>query len=90
MARFEISETVDITPDEYISECDSGELAEIIDILIDEGHISPGLVSSKMTTLHQSDWEETCRKLISFSVRMKMSESEIEFVERLVKEYSTQ
>ncbi len=88
MARFEISETVDITPDEYISECDSDELAEIIDILIEEGHISPGLVSSKTPTPHQSDWEETCRKLSDFSVRMKMSDPEIEFIEQLVKEYA--
>jgi hypothetical protein len=38
MPSFDIDETIDITPDEFVDSCDSEEIKELIDALYEGGH----------------------------------------------------
>ena len=77
-------ESLDISPSEFVDECNSVEIAELIDCLVKEGH---ALVANTgaMQTLGDEIWIENIQKLAS--LRMKLTREEEEFIENLVKKY---
>ncbi len=89
MPTFNVSEYLDITVSEFLSECDENEIAEVIEILEHDGFISQQPIKGS-DNFHQRDWIDICNKLSSFDVRMKMSSQEIDYVTQLVDKYSTQ
>lgn len=49
------SEDIDIEPSEFVDSCSKSDIKELIDILIDEGHISPASKLTKNNALSASD-----------------------------------
>ena len=62
MANFETY--VDIEPSEYIENCSSREIEELVDILIEEGHLDGVPVTSdRHHNLLDEEWAKTIGKL---------------------------
>jgi len=87
MPYFDVEEddtSIDISPREFVEECDLTDKQELVDILVDEGYaIVAG--NGGVQTLGDEMWIETIQKLAS--IRMKLTREEEEFIENLVKKY---
>jgi hypothetical protein len=88
MADF--STEIDIEPSDYVSECSHSEIIELIEILIEDGHLEKfnGRVISKKENTNATDveWREGLSKLL-YSKHLLSNEDEsriIEIVKRLI------
>ena len=85
MATF-TPEDIDIEPSDFVGACDSGEIKELIEILIEDGHIEPkqSKFNSKSNVNDETFWEsldhlKKCRDLLSLT--------EEEFINNLAKRF---
>lgn len=78
MADF--STYIDVDPSEYVSECSRSEIIELIEILIEEGHLNSfnGKVrpSNNHNGVIDDEWKEGLSKLF-YSKHLLSSEDEI-------------
>lgn len=86
MPRFtestEVDVEIDITPQEYVDSCDTDEVDELVDILIDEGFISKTeKIGSSEKLYTEKAWEETLDKLRIW--RSILTSEEIESIEKI-------
>ena len=80
----DFSTYIDIDPSEYVSECSQGEINDLIDILIEDGHLSrfngkvvPNKESGSILDL---EWEELVNK-IKNSKHLLSNEDESKIIE---------
>lgn len=77
---------IDIDPYEYVSECSKREIKELIECLIDEGHInSNSLPVDKNKNLLDEEWDEVVGKILSS--RLVMSPEDEEMIRLISKKY---
>jgi hypothetical protein len=80
----DFSTYIDIDPDEYVSSCSNSEIGELIDSLIEEGHLSEA--SSKNEPKNKNvldlEWDEVCEKIRKSRLRLTSED------ENLIKEFS--
>lgn len=70
---------IDIDPDEFIDNCSKREIQELIESLVDSGHISRTAISTpddKKSVL-DLEWDEIMDKLIKNRVMLSNDEEEI-------------
>ena len=82
----EVDVDIDITVDEFLSECDSGEIKEVIDSLIEGGHLSINSFSNnRKMSINESDFAQKASDLAS--KYYSMSNEDIAAIEELHKKY---
>ena len=61
----DFSTYIDIDPSEYISECSRSEIKEVIDCLVEDGHLNTfnGKIHPKDNTPMDDEWEDMLLKL---------------------------
>ena len=57
------AEDIDISPDEYYDSCSSDDIYELIQILIENGHINPYLSKERILSLPEGEFEDNLMKL---------------------------
>jgi hypothetical protein len=76
---------IDLSVDEFLDECSSKEIKELIEALIEDGHIpklnSPGV----KLTYHHSDFSEKMNELSS--KYLSIDNDDLEIIEKLFKKY---
>jgi hypothetical protein len=63
----EFAAEIDIDPDEYVSECSSSEIKQLIKALIEDGHIMPHMVITdedvNLPNILDKEWDVICEKI---------------------------
>ena len=86
----DFSTEIDIYVDEFWNECSRSEKNELIDLLVEEGHVirvhNSSLDDEKQKpSLMEIEWDETMDKLSQLRLRITRDEEEI--IKALVKKY---
>jgi hypothetical protein len=79
---------IDIDPYDYVSECSKREIRELIEVLIEDGHLSLTalpVVKSKDRNLLDDEWDEVVIKLQS--KRLVMSDEDEQMIREISKKY---
>jgi hypothetical protein len=79
---------IDIDPYDYVSECSKREIRELIEVLIEDGHLSQSVlpvVKSKDRNLLDDEWDEVVIKLQS--KRLVMSDEDEQMIREISKKY---
>jgi hypothetical protein len=77
---------IDIDPYEYVSECSKREIKELIECLIDEGHInSNSPLVDKNKSILDEEWDEVVGKILSS--RLMMSPEDEQMIRLISKKY---
>ena len=77
---------IDIDPYEYVSECSKREIKELIECLIDEGHInSNSHPVDKNKSILDEEWDEVVGKILSS--RLVMSPEDEQIIKLISKKY---
>jgi hypothetical protein len=88
MPYFSTDAELDISIDDFLYECDSQDIKDLINALIEEGHLTPKQVfnhkASGVTPLEQ-DYISMCNKLSDKFYQM--SNEDIQVLETLYKKY---
>ena len=90
MPRFteytEVDATIDIDPQEYFDSCDSHEIEEFIDILIESGYLSKGSkINSDEETYYEKEWSSVLDRLNRN--RLSLSNKETELIEKIASRF---
>jgi len=75
----EYTAEIDISPDEFISDCSSSEIKEIIEALIEDGHIQPHqvIVDGQVTRNYlDEEWDNICEKIRKSRLTMCQSDED--------------
>lgn len=78
MPEFETYVDVDVY--DFVSSCSKREIKELIDALVEDGHLNASLIideTSKNPTLMEIEHIETCSKLASVYHRMTTEECDV-------------
>lgn len=80
----DFSTYIDIGPDEYISSCSNREIKELIDSLIEDGHLPEAASKDepKKKNVLDLEWDEVCEKIRKSRLRLTSED------ENLIKEFS--
>ena len=75
----DFSTYIDIDPDEYISSCSNREIKELIDSLIEEGHLPEASSKNEPKNKNILDllWDEMCDKIRRGRLRLTSEDEEI-------------
>lgn len=79
---------IDIDPYDYVSECSKREIRELIEVLIEDGHLSQSalpVVKSKDRNLLDDEWDEVVINLQS--KRLIMSDEDEKMIREISKKY---
>jgi hypothetical protein len=78
------AEDIDIDPDEFVSSCNSREIEELIDALVEDGHITkPGNhIPENDKNLMDEEWDEVIGK-ISGRARLRLTNEEEEIIKKI-------
>jgi hypothetical protein len=82
----EYTAEIDISPDEFISDCSSSEIKEIIEALIEDGHIQPHqvIVDGQFTRNYlDEEWDNICEKIRKS--RLVMTQSDEDTIRQIFK-----
>jgi hypothetical protein len=82
----EYTAEIDISPDEFISDCSSSEIKEIIEALIEDGHIQPHqvIVDGQVTRNYlDEEWDNICEKIRKS--RLVMTQSDEDTIRQIFK-----
>jgi len=66
---------VDIDVDEFLSACSDSEIKELVDALVEDGHLKPGAVANS-TKINNEEFDEACSNLIGNSWRLSKEDEE--------------
>lgn len=69
------AEDIDIDPDEFVSSCDSQELEELIDCLVEDGYVIRTGIPSETYSDEQLD--QALAKIAKFRIMLTAEEEEI-------------
>lgn len=71
-------ESMDIGPDEFVSACNSYEIRELIEALVEDGHINnPHVKSKDKTSLNEGSFGECLDKLSANYLQLTLDEEEV-------------
>lgn len=84
MPYIDIETEVDLSVDEFLSECSSREIRELIDALIEDGHIPP-LKNDEELTFNHKLFKESMDSLIS--KYLVIENEDLETLEKIFKKY---
>jgi hypothetical protein len=76
----EYTAEIEINPDEFLSDCSSSEIKEIIEALIEDGHIQPHqvIVDGQDTRNYlDEEWDNICEKIRKSRLVMTQSDEDI-------------
>ena len=77
---------IDIDIDEFLSECSSTEINELIEKLQEDGHISKtNILSNNVMNVLDKEWSEVTDKLNT--IRFRLSSEEEELIKEIVNRY---
>lgn len=80
------STEIDIDIDDFLSECSSTEINELIEKLQEDGHISKtNILSNNMMNVLDKEWSEVTDKLNT--IRFRLSSEEEELIKEIVNRY---
>ena len=68
---------VDIDVDEFISACSKSEIKELIDFLVDDGHIKKDAVLTPDKKSRNPLFDDACIKLVGNSWRLSKEDEEV-------------
>lgn len=87
MPTFEGYADVDVEVDEFVSSCSRREIKDLIDVLIEEGHLTniqpPTPVDER--TMMEQEWIDLCEKLSH--VRLQLSYEDENVIRDILKKY---
>jgi hypothetical protein len=75
----EYTAEIEINPDEFLSDCSSSEIKEIIEALIEDGHIQPHqvIVDGQDTRNYlDEEWDNICEKIRKSRLTMCQSDED--------------
>ena len=76
----EFAAEIDIDPDEYVSECSSSEIKQLIKALIEDGHIMPHMIKTdedvKLPNILDQEWDVICEKIRQSRLVMNQSDED--------------
>lgn len=76
----------DIDPSEFVSSCSKREIEELIECLIDDGHINKNCYSqNKNKNINDLVWEESMDKLIN--IRLLLSKEDEETILKIANKH---
>jgi len=82
----EYTAEIEINPDEFLSDCSSSEIKEIIEALIEDGHIQPHqvIVDGQDTRNYlDEEWDNICEKIRKS--RLVMCQSDEDTIRQIYK-----
>jgi hypothetical protein len=82
----EYTAEIEISPDEFLSDCSSSEIKEIIEALIEDGHIQPHqvIVDGQDTRNYlDEEWDNICEKIRKS--RLVMTQSDEDTIRQIYK-----
>ncbi len=82
----EYTAEIEVSPDEFLSDCSSSEIKEIIEALIEDGHIQPHqvIVDGKDTRNYfDEEWDNICEKIRKS--RLVMTQSDEDTIRQIYK-----
>jgi hypothetical protein len=86
MATFytdDMDDTIDIDPDEFVSTCDSNEIRELIDILVEDGHIPEFIdIAPHKKNLFDEEWDGIIGKIRGLG-RLRLTNEEEETIRKI-------
>lgn len=87
MPWFDTNSEIEIDVEEFVTSCDKKEIKELINVLIDEGHLNPEdqLKTKENSNLFEIEWLDMLKKLVS--LRLQISKEEEETIRNIVKKY---
>jgi hypothetical protein len=82
------TEDMDISPEEFLEDCDSEEIKEAIDYLKNMGYLNQG-INSINTTFGQNPLDEEWEKLTThlLNIRLSMSNEDEQIIRSIAKKY---
>jgi ribosomal protein S8 len=83
MPNFDVD--VDIDVNEFLSECDSHDIEEIIDVLVSDGYLKNSSLLKEGETLMETEFFKHCNGLKG--VYMQISNEDLEIIEQIYKKY---
>jgi len=75
----EYTAEIEVSPDEFISDCSSSEIKEVIEALIEDGHIQPHqvIVDGQGTRNYlDEEWDNICEKIRKSRLTMCQSDED--------------
>jgi len=88
ITAYHVDVDVDIDVDDFLAECSSGEINDLINALAKDGHLSSKQIikaSSKGLSVLEEEFSNKCTELAPKFY--SMSDQEIELIENLYKKY---
>jgi hypothetical protein len=82
----EYTAEIEVNPDEFLSDCSSSEIKELIDALIEDGHIQPHQVivgGQDNRSYLDVEWDEICEKIRKS--RLVMTQSDEDTIRQIFK-----
>ncbi len=77
---------VDVDVDDFLRECSSRDIKELIEYLREDGYLpNHGDISMSLDNIHDQEWYDILKKLAG--LRLQMSLEDIETVKQIVKKY---
>lgn len=77
------AEDIDIDPDEFVSSCNSREIEELIDALVEDGHIPKiNNIAPDDKNLMDEDWDEVISKIGGLG-RLRLTNEEEEIIKKI-------
>ncbi len=79
----DMDHTIDIDPDEFVSSCDSNEIRELIDILVEDRHIPEFIdIAPHKKNLFDEEWDEIMGKIRGLG-RLRLTNEEEETIRKI-------
>ena len=87
MPYFETYAEVNVDVEEFLTACRPKEIKEVIEWLVDEGHLSniTKLIPEEKRSSMDTEWIEMCEKLSC--IRLQMSSEDENLIKEIVKKY---
>jgi hypothetical protein len=88
MPTFNQDTEIDVEVDDFVSSCSKREIKELIEILVDEGHLNksslPHDINIEKNVL-DLEWDILCDKLLSLRLRLTVEEEET--IKKIINKY---
>jgi hypothetical protein len=78
----EVDVDIDVDVDDFLNECSSSEIKEVIDWLRDNDELSVGSVPKRSKNIMDIEWDKVIEKL--HSNRIQLTPAEEEFIKTIV------